>query len=95
MLQQETADDYAIGTGTAHSVRDLVQIAFECVDLDYEEYVRTEPGLARPAEIEEVVADPGKARESLGWQAKVSFEELVDIMVQADLRALSENKQSG
>jgi GDPmannose 4,6-dehydratase len=89
ILQQETPDDYVLGTGVSHSVRDLVRTAFECVDLDYEDYVRVDPELARPAEIEEVVADPAKARQVLGWQTRVSFEELVEKMVKADLEALS------
>jgi GDPmannose 4,6-dehydratase len=87
MLQQEEPDDYVIGTGVSHSVRDLVRTAFECVDLDYEEYIKVDPELARPAEIEEVVADPSKAGDVLGWKSKVSFEELVETMVRADLEA--------
>jgi GDPmannose 4,6-dehydratase len=87
-LQQESPEDYVIGTGVAHSVRDLVRTAFACVDLDYEDYVRVDPDLARPAEIEEVVADPSKAREQLGWEARVPFEEVVEKMVRADLAAL-------
>ena len=88
MLQQESPEDYVIGTGVAHSVRDLVRTAFACLDLDYEDYVRVDPDLARPAEIEEVVADPSKAREQLGWEARVPFEEVVEKMVRADLAAL-------
>ena len=90
MLQQEQPDDYVIGTGVSHSVRDLVRTAFESVDLDFEQYIRIDPELARPAEIEEVVADPAKARDVLGWEAKVSFEEVVETMVRADLEALSD-----
>jgi GDPmannose 4,6-dehydratase len=88
MLQQEEPGDYVIGTGVAHSVRDLVRNAFASVDLDYEQYVRVDPELARPAEIEEVVADPSKARERLGWEARTSFEQLVEMMVRADLEEL-------
>jgi GDPmannose 4,6-dehydratase len=87
-LQQEEPGDYVIGTGVAHSVRDLVRIAFASVDLDHEQYVRVDSALARPAEIEEVVADPSKARERLGWQARTSFEQLVEMMVRADLEEL-------
>jgi GDPmannose 4,6-dehydratase len=90
MLQQEEPDDYVIGTGVSHSVRDLVRTAFECVDLNYEDYIKVDPDLARPAEIEEVVADPSKARDVLGWESKVSFEELVETMVRADLEAVAE-----
>jgi GDPmannose 4,6-dehydratase len=89
MLQQDTPDDYVIGTGVAHSVRDLVDAAFACVDLSADDHVRVEPGMARPADIEELVANPSKARESLDWEARVSFEELVEMMVRADLEALS------
>jgi GDPmannose 4,6-dehydratase len=88
MLQQDEPGDYVIGTGVAHSVRDLVRTAFATVDLDYEEYVRIDPELARPAEIEEVVADTSKARERLGWQTRTSFEQLVEMMVRADLEEL-------
>jgi GDPmannose 4,6-dehydratase len=89
MLQQDAPDDYVLGTGVSHSVRDLVRTAFECVDLDYEEYIRIDPDLARPAEIQEVVADPAKARRVLGWQTEASFEELIEKMVLADLEQLS------
>jgi GDPmannose 4,6-dehydratase len=88
MLQQEEPDDYVIGTGVSHSVRDFARIAFEHLDLDHEEYVRIDPALARPADIEEVVADPTRAREKLGWRAEVSFEELISLMVEADLEEL-------
>jgi GDPmannose 4,6-dehydratase len=88
MLQQKSPDDYVLGTGVSHSVKDLVRTAFECVDLNYEEYVRVDPELARPAEIEEVVADPDKARRQLGWETKVTFDELVQTMVEADLERL-------
>jgi GDPmannose 4,6-dehydratase len=89
MLQQPEAGDYVIGTGVSHSVRDLVDAAFACVDLSADEHVRIDPALARPADIEELVADPAKARERLGWEARTSFEELVELMVRADLDALA------
>jgi len=89
MLQRETPADFAIGTGVSHSVRDLVNAAFACVELDAEDYVRIDPELARPADIEELVADPGKAKEELGWESQVRFEELVEMMVKADLEELS------
>jgi GDPmannose 4,6-dehydratase len=90
MLQRDSAEDFVIGTGVAHSVRDVVNVAFASVGLDPEDYVRTEPSLERPAEIQEVVADPSKARRELGWSANVSFEELIEMMVKADLKALSQ-----
>jgi GDPmannose 4,6-dehydratase len=89
MLQQPEAGDYVIGTGVSHSVRDLVDAAFACVDLSADEHVRIDPTLARPADIEELVADPAKARERLGWEAHTSLEEVVEMMVRADLEALA------
>jgi len=88
MLQQEEPGDYVIGTGVAHSVRDLVETAFEVVGLKADDHVRIDPELYRPADIEEVVADPSKARERLGWQARTTFEEVVEMMVRADLEDL-------
>ena len=89
MLQQEQPDDFVIGTGVAHSVEDFVNAAFACVGLNREDHVRIDQDLVRPADIEEVVADPRKAREKLGWEARVGFEQLVELMVQADLDLLS------
>ena len=89
MLQQDEADDYVIGTGVSHSVRDLVDAAFACVDLSADDHVRIDPELARPADIEELVADPAKAANKLGWKPRVSFEEVVEMMVRADLEALA------
>jgi GDPmannose 4,6-dehydratase len=89
MLQREEADDYVIGTGVSHSVRDIVDAAFACVDLKADDHVRIDPELARPADIEELVADPAKAREVLGWKSQVSFDEVVEMMVRADLEALA------
>jgi GDPmannose 4,6-dehydratase len=89
MLQRDDPGDYVIGTGVAHSVRDFVEVAFACVDLSPDDHVRIDPALARPADIEEVVADPRKAKRELGWEPKVSFEDLVEIMVRADLETLS------
>jgi GDPmannose 4,6-dehydratase len=89
MLQRDSGDDFVIGTGVSHSVGDLVEAAFACVELDPAEYLRIDPELARPADIEELVADPSKARRELGWEARTSFEQLVEMMVRADLRELS------
>lgn len=88
MLQQDVPDDYVIGTGVSHSVRDMVEAAFACVDLKAEDHVRIDPELARPADIAELVADPAKARDELGWEAQVTFEDVVEMMVAADLGAL-------
>jgi GDPmannose 4,6-dehydratase len=89
MLQRDDPDDFVIGTGVSHSVGDFVDAAFACVGLKREDHVRIDPDLARPADIEEVVADPSKARDELGWEARVGFEELVEMMVRADLDALA------
>ena len=89
MLQQAEPSDYVIGTGVTHSVRDLVQAAFGHVGLDYEQYVKVDPRFIRPAEVDLLLADPSRARAELGWEPKVGFEELVAMMVDADLARLS------
>jgi len=93
MLQQDSPVDYVVGTGLHHSVRDCYEIAFAHVGLDPQDFVRTDPHLIRPAEVDTLLADPTKAREQLGWQARVSFRELVEMMVAADLEA--QEKASG
>ena len=87
MLQQDQPADYVIGTGEQHSVRDCFEAAFAFVGLDPNDFVRTDPKLIRPAEVDTLLADPTKAREELGWSARTSFKELVEIMVEADLEA--------
>lgn len=89
MLQGGTPDDFVIGTGETHSVREFCELAFSHVGLDYEEYVIQDPRFYRPAEVDLLVADPGKAGEELGWQPKIGFEELIQIMVDADLKRLA------
>jgi len=86
MLQQDRPGDYVVGTGKTWSVRDLCQIAFECVGLDYREFVVQDERFFRPAEVDLLVADPAKAHEKLGWKPKISFAELIAIMVDADLK---------
>ena len=88
MLQQDEPDDYVIGTGEAHSVRDLVEIAFDQVGLDPDRYVRVDEGLMRPTDVGDLVADPSKARDELGWQPKTGFEQLMRLMVDSDVRRL-------
>jgi GDPmannose 4,6-dehydratase len=89
MLQQDQPDDYVIATGKEHSVRELCKIAFECVDLDYTRYViENNPGDLRPAEVDHLLGDATKARTKLGWEPTVSFQEMIQIMVDADLAAL-------
>jgi GDPmannose 4,6-dehydratase len=85
MLQQPEPQDYVVGTGQTHSVRELVEAAFERVGLDWKRYVKTDPKFVRPAEVDLLQADPTKARRELGWAPKVSFAELVGMMVDADL----------
>jgi len=85
MLQAPKASDFVIGTGVAHSVRDCLDFAFAHVGLDPGDFVRTDPTLIRPAEVDTLLADPHKARAELGWQARTSFRELIEIMVEADL----------
>jgi GDPmannose 4,6-dehydratase len=93
MLQQPEPRDYVIGSGETHSVRELVELAFAHVGLDYREYVVSDPRFHRPAEVELLLADAGKARRELGWSPKVSFRELVTMMVDADLARLSTARQ--
>jgi len=90
MLQQDEPDDYVVGTGIDHSVQDLVEIAFAHVGLDPAEYLRQDPRFMRPAEVDLLIADPSKAREKLGWTLSVDFEQLVKLMVDADLALLEE-----
>jgi GDPmannose 4,6-dehydratase len=89
MLQQAEPDDYVVGSGETHSVRELVQIAFEHVGLDWEKHVEIDPTLMRPAEVERLQANPAKAKRVLGWEPKVSFEQLVTMMVDADIEKLT------
>ena len=84
MLQQDNPDDYVIGTGKTHSVREFMQIVFEELKLNYEDYLVIDPRFYRPAEVEFLVADPSKAREKLGWEPKVTFSELALKMVRYD-----------
>jgi GDPmannose 4,6-dehydratase len=85
MLQQDKPSDFVIGTGRMHSVRDAARIAFEAADLNWVDYVVVDPSLVRPAEVEILCADSQRAREILGWQPTVRFEELMALMVEADL----------
>jgi GDPmannose 4,6-dehydratase len=89
MLQQEEPDNFVIGTGETHAVRDFCEIAFGHVDLDYTEYVIQDERFYRPAEVDLLVSDPSKARSVLGWEPAVSFKELVTVMVDSDMKRLS------
>jgi GDPmannose 4,6-dehydratase len=88
MLQQEKPRDYVVGTGETHSVRELVDLAFSHVGLDYRKYVVTDPKYIRPAEVDVLLADASRARRELGWAPKVGFADLVTMMVDADLERL-------
>jgi GDPmannose 4,6-dehydratase len=86
MLQAEDPDDFVIGTGEAHTVRDFLEEAFQYVGLDYQKYIEIDPRYFRPTEVDSIVADSRKAREKIGWAPIVRFKNLVQIMVDADLR---------
>ena len=94
MLQQQQAEDYVIGTGELHSARDFVQEAFNYLNLDHEKYVRINPQLVRPVEVNRLVANPAKARNKLEWQPRTDFRQLVRLMVDADLEQLRSRPNS-
>jgi len=89
MLQQDQPADYVVATGETHAVRDLCRIAFDQVGLDWEEHVVIDPQFLRPAEVDLLIGDPTKAHTDLGWKPEVGFEELIRMMVDADVAALS------
>jgi len=93
MLQQPTPDDYVIGTGETHTVQEFVEIAFDCLGLDWRRHVVVDPLLYRPAEVDLLLADAAKARAVLGWQPQVTFRELVHMMVDSDLALLRSQLQ--
>ncbi len=88
MLQQDEPDDYVVGTGRTHSVRELCEVAFGYLGLDWRDHVVVDPKFLRPADVDFLVADAAKARTRLGWEPAVTFEELIQMMVDADLKAL-------
>lgn len=89
MLQQDTPDDYVVATGETHTVKELIELAFERAGLDWEKYVVIDPAFVRPAEVDLLLGDPTKAKEQLGWTPKTSFPQLVHSMVDGDLARLS------
>ena len=89
MLQPPRPGDYVIGTGEMHSVRELCELAFSHVGLDWQKYVTVDPRFVRPAEVDTLQADPGRARRELEWAPRTSFAELVRMMVDADLERVS------
>jgi GDPmannose 4,6-dehydratase len=90
MLQQEQGDDYVIATGETHSVREFLEVAFACANLDWEKYVKIDPRYYRPAEVDLLIGDASKAKKVLGWQPRTTFKQLVEIMVKADDDFLAE-----
>ena len=95
MLQQDEPDDFVIATGHTHSVREMVEIAFERVGLDYRDHVKTDETMLRPAEVDHLVGDPSKAREAFGWEPQVGFRELIEMMVDADMELVAREIKSG
>jgi GDPmannose 4,6-dehydratase len=95
MLQQDHPDDYVIGTGEAHTVREFVEAAFACADLDWREWVEIDPRYFRPSEVDFLCADASKARALLNWEPTVGFRELVRLMVEADIQKLETTIKGG
>ena len=94
MLQQPKADDYVIASGRSHSVQNLVEVAFGHAGLEWQKYVKTDPALLRPAEVDHLIGDASKAKRVLGWQPKVGFEALIQMMVDEDIKRLSTHPRS-
>jgi len=94
MLQQQEPDDYVIGTGETHSVKEFLELAFAHAGLDWREHVREDPRYFRPAEVDLLLADPTKARENLGWKTKIGFRELVARMVESDLALAARERRA-
>jgi GDPmannose 4,6-dehydratase len=89
MLQQDKPDDFVIATGETHTIRELLEVAFGYVGLNYEDYVVIDPKFIRPAEVDILLGDPTKAKEKLGWKLEVNFKQLIEMMVEEDLRRIS------
>ncbi|MEO5726195.1 MAG: GDP-mannose 4,6-dehydratase, partial [Byssovorax sp.] len=94
MLQQDKADDYVIGTGETHSVREFLELAFTRAGLEWQEHVRIDERYFRPAEVDLLLSDPSKAKKALGWVPKVSFPELVARMVDSDMELAAREKRA-
>ncbi len=90
MLQQDTPDDFVIATGEGHTVREFAEVAFDHAGLDWEQYVEVDPKYYRPAEVDDLVGDPSKAKKVLGWEPRTAFEELARLMVEADVKLLED-----
>jgi len=90
MMQQDQPDDYVVATGETHTVQRLVELAFERAGLDWQKHVTTDPRFIRPAEVDLLIGDPAKAKTELGWTPEVTFEQLVAMMVDADIQRHTE-----
>jgi GDPmannose 4,6-dehydratase len=88
MLQQDKPDDYLVATGETHSVRELVEIAFSCLDMDYRDFVRVDERFKRPADVDLLIGDYSKAKKKLGWKPEVNFEDLIKMMVKSDIEVV-------
>ena len=95
MLQADEPDDYVVATGETHSVREFLQTAFEHLDLDWREHVEIDPRYLRPTEVDLLLGDPSKAKRQLGWEPRVGFAELVQMMTDSDLRLAQAEKRAG
>jgi GDPmannose 4,6-dehydratase len=89
MLQQKVPSDYVVATGESHSVKEFAEIAFKSVGLNWEDYVRVDSGLMRPAEVDHLLGDPTRAKKELGWKREVDFPTMIDMMVKADIKRYS------
>lgn len=94
MLQQDTPDDYVIATGETHSIKELLEVAFGALDMNYEDYVVIDPQFVRPAEVDLLLGSPEKAKRQMGWEPTVTFEGLVHMMVEADMKRITEQVKS-
>jgi GDPmannose 4,6-dehydratase len=95
MLQQDEPDDFVVATGLAHTVREMVEIAFSRVGLDYQDFVVTDEAMKRPAEVDHLIGDSSKAKAVLGWEPEVSFRELIEMMVDADMELVERELLTG
>lgn len=92
MLQQDAPEDYVIATGKTHSVKNLLEVAFDCAGLSWDGHVVIDPKFIRPAEVDLLIGDPAKAKKNLGWEPEVSFEDLIRMMVESDLKRLGKGR---
>ena len=95
MLQQPQGDDYVVATGEAHSVRELCELAFGHVGLDYRDFVAIDPRYYRPTEVDYLLGDPSKATRQLGWKPRTSFKELIRLMMESDLQLAEREQRAG